>query len=324
MVRPARTEDLAEVLRLCGARAHAELPIRAVEAARRKEALLDAYRRRWRFLGAEADLHVLVREQAGGLAGYAVLVTGLTESITGDPQALLYDHAWESAEVGGELLGAAEARAGARGARYLVAEVAKGDAPEEEFFASRGYAVEICRIARRLDPQPQPDGPYQVRRATAGDQLFVIVLNSRVSPVTLPAGRDLDPGEVAARYLEVYLGLDLEGDPRLETLIVQQGKTPVGYLMLKTGYSDEVTGEALAYIYDLAIEPEHWGKRATQRIMREAEARMHARGVAVLLGDISAANPRALKTAIHSLGYTLEQQRWARGLGPSRQPPAMS
>lgn len=195
-----------------------------------------------------------------------------------------------------------------------------GDAPEEAFFAARGYSVEICRIARRLAPEPPRDGPYQVRRATARDQLFVMVLNSRVSPVTLPAGRDLDPEEVAARYLDVYLALDLEGNPCLEGLIAEKDGLPVGYLLLKTGYTDEITGESLAYIYDLAIDPEHWGRRATQRIMREAETRMHARGVRILLGDISASNPRALKTAIHSLGYTLEQQRWARRLGQDSSP----
>lgn len=309
-LRDAVPEDLPEVLRLCRARELPAWPVRRVSGEARREALAEAYRARWSFLGSDPDLHVLVAPREGGLAGYAVLLTGQRESITGEPQAILYDHAWEDRAVGERLVRAAEARA--RGADYLVAEAD----PADTFLESLGYHLEIVRIARRLDPRPPGESAYTVRPARPGDQLFILVLNGKVTPFTLPAGRDLDPREVASRYLDVYLGLDIARDPRLLVLIAETGGLPVGYLMLKLGYSDEITGERIGYIYDLAVEPEHWGRRATQRLMREAEARLHADGVALMLGDISADNPRAVKTAVKSLGYAIEGHRRARRLKP--------
>lgn len=307
-MRDAVSTDLPEVLRLCAQRTLPSLPVRGVSGEARREALLQAYRQRWSFLGSDPDLHVLVEPCATGLAGYAVILTGLHESITGEPQAILYDHAWEDPAVGERLVRAAERCAA--GADYLVAEVDPADA----FLAGLGYHLEIVRIARRLDPQPLGESAYTVRRARADDRLFVMVLNGKVTPFTLPAGRDLDPDEVAARYLDVYMNLDVAGDPRLLVLIAEFEGAPVGYLMLKLGYSDEITGERVGYIYDLAVEPAHWGRRATQRLMRQAEARLHADGVALMLGDISADNPRAVKTAVKSLGYSVEGHRVARRL----------
>lgn len=309
-LRDAVPGDLPEVLRLCRERELPSLPVRGISGESRREALLEGYRSRWTFLGSDPDLHVLVEPAEGGLAGYSVVLTGLHESITGEPQAILYDHAWRDPAVGERLVRAAESRA--RGADYMVAEVD----PADTFLAELGYHLEIVRIARLLDPQEPGESAYRVRRARADDKLFVLVLNGKVTPFTLPAGRTLDPAVVASRYMDAYMGLDLAGDPGLLVLIVETVGTPVGYLMLKLGRCDEITGEPVAYIYDLAIEPAHWGRRATQRIMRDAESRLHAAGVALMLGDISADNPRAVKTSVKSLGYTVEGHRRARRLRP--------
>ena len=111
MIRRALPGDLEEVLRLCAERPRADLPVRAVDGARLRQAMEDAYRRRWSCLDSDPDLHVLVAAEGSGLQGYAVLITGLTESLTGDPQALLYDHAWRGGEVGRALLEEAERQA---------------------------------------------------------------------------------------------------------------------------------------------------------------------------------------------------------------------
>lgn len=92
------------------------------------------------------------------------------------------------------------------------------------------------------------------------------------------------------------------------------GFRQAGYLLVKTGFQEPVTGQRLAYIYDLAVHPDHWGRRATQLLMRDVERRLAELGFDIFCGDISERNPRALKTAIKSLGFTLEYRRFGRKL----------
>ena len=87
-----------------------------------------------------------------------------------------------------------------------------------------------------------------------------------------------------------------------------------GYLLLKTDTCDPVTGERLGYVYDLSIHPHYWGKRATQRLMKEGENYLYHKGIPYFLGDICEDNQRALKTAIKSIGFTLERIRWMKKL----------
>jgi ribosomal protein S18 acetylase RimI-like enzyme len=310
-VRPAGPQDLQGLLALCSSRPYAALPARGVSGEERRRVLLEGYRNHWGLLGQDPNLQVLVGERTGSLAGYLVLVTGLKESITGEPLALIYDYAGEVEALAGR---AVEEAAG-RGARHLVLEVSPRQPDEERRWEGLGFRVDMNRIARPLGPPgPLPESPYRVRRAGRQDRLFLMWLNTLTSSFTIPAGREGERERIAAAYLDTYAGLDFAGDPRAPVFVVELSGRPAGYLMLRLGYHDEVTGHEVAYIYDLAIHPEHWGRRAVHRLLREVEAWLFAHGVRVLLGDVSQSNPRALKTALRALGFELEWRRWTREL----------
>jgi len=94
-------------------------------------------------------------------------------------------------------------------------------------------------------------------------------------------GRDTPRGEVMVRYMSAYMELKLDESELFTALIIEDRKAekPIGYLMYKLNACDSISGDKVGYIYDLAIDPDYWGKRATQRIMREGERFLAGRGV---------------------------------------------
>lgn len=306
MIRLARAKDREAFLQLVARRRFPALPARELSSEQRRSSALMHYRQYFEQALEAEDLRVVVEEQEGQLLGYIVLLTGLRESITQEPQTLLFDY-FGPPETLDRLLVHAERYM--RPEDYIVVEIPPGDG-DEEIFKARGYHLEMHRIIRRTR-QWDLGGPYSVRRARSKDHLFLLSLNAICFRFTIPDGRRQSPGEIALNFLQAYVDLDLDNDPNLIPWLVEREGEPVGYLMLKLGYQTEVSGEEAAYIYDLAVHPEHWGRRATQKLMRYAESDLDRRGIAYMIGDISAANPRALKTSVKSLGFQVEWNRWS-------------
>jgi ribosomal protein S18 acetylase RimI-like enzyme len=203
--------------------------------------------------------------------------------------------------------------------KYLTVEIFVQDEKNGRLFGELGFSREMSRIIKKVEPHeispPSPD-PFRVRKGDNDDAFFIMWLNSQSASFTIPPGRDIPKDEILLRYLATYTELPLDDNSYFEALIIEDRALmkPIGYLLLKLHYEDSLTGEQLAYIYDLAIHSDYWGKRATQRLMREAENRLAARGIAYWLGDISIENPRALKTAMKSLRFQLESERWLKKL----------
>ena len=55
---------------------------------------------------------------------------------------------------------------------------------------------------------------------------------------------------------------------------------------------------------------DHWGGKAVLHIMRAGSRELFRMGIPWLIGDVSAANPRALKTAQRNLGFAVDSERY--------------
>ncbi|MHB2016029.1 MAG: GNAT family N-acetyltransferase, partial [Candidatus Xenobia bacterium] len=216
------------------------------------------------------------------------------------------------------LLEEAATTAQRNGEAYLVVQL-DPSAEEEQLFAEAGYVPDMLHVCKRIAGTVQTGreaehGGYVVRPATEMDRMFVLHLNSLCGPFTIPPHRKTDDTEVGQRYLNYYVGLRLEGDPDFRVWIAEHEGFPVGFIMIKIAPPDPVSGEGVGYVYDIAIHPEHQGRLLSQKLVETAEAWLQSREVALLTGDISAANPRPQRVAEKYLGFSVELRRWAKVL----------
>ncbi|MDQ7821185.1 MAG: GNAT family N-acetyltransferase [Candidatus Eremiobacteraeota bacterium] len=319
-VRDAVAGDLEAIISLYCRKEYFPSPVRAHAEEEHRAYAVRMMRERGHFLGNDPDLRVFMAISGGEPAGYLMVLLNLVETITGERQALLYDYAFSDAGRGRDMMELLYGRAleviKERGVPYAIVEVAPADRKGLELFESMGFRMEMHRIIKKAErlviTVPDPD-PFVVRKAVQGDLMFVILLNQSCGSFTIPPGRDMPRGEIMVRYMKAYMELKLDENDLFTAFIIEDraAEKPIGYLMYKLNACDSMTGDRIGYIYDLAIDPAYWGKRATQRIMREGERSLAERDITYLVGDISHDNQRALKTAVKSLHFTEESVRWA-------------
>lgn len=148
-----------------------------------------------------------------------------------------------------------------------------------------------------------------VRRGEAPDIEFVNELANASIEYSVPAARIPD-GPVLAQRIRSGLAALTErlADDRYVVLIAEVGPERVGYLILDMRDREPTTGEAQALIVDIAVRRSDWGRYVSHRLVREAAAQAEARGLAYLVGMISASNQRALRTA-QRLGFDVERHQ---------------
>ena len=248
--------------------------------------------------------------------GYLSLCLGQKEGLTAEPQAQIYELWASQAELQKQLLEQAEGCARRNGSQFLVCQLPPGH-PLEGPLSEAGFAVEIERIQKEVTGLRQPGQRLTIRPARPNDRLFILGLIRRTCANTKPAGREISAPRMLEIFFESYQSLDFAGDPELITLIAE---TPgraraIAYLVVRLGLSEEPDPATFAYIYDIAVHPDHWGKRAPHDLLFRAEQLLKERGIHRLVADISASNRRAFLTATKSLGYGLASRRWAKCLG---------
>lgn len=275
--------------------------------------------------GTHPDLKVLIAERKADkkILAYLFLFLDFIEAITGERQGLVFDYGVsrecdDSGAVPALLRGAEEAVL-ERKMKYVVIELFHNDVKSTLEVEKAGFKKEIHRIIKKAEfrpvKSPDPD-PFTVRNACSEDIFFVLWLNTQCATYIIPSGRERPRDEVQYRFLSIYSSMSLAEREEFTSLIIEDGikDSSVGYLLFKTASRDVITGDRLGYIYDIAIHPDYWGKRATHRLMREGENFMVEKGISYLLGDISDSNQRALKTAIKSIGFSPERIRWMKRL----------
>jgi ribosomal protein S18 acetylase RimI-like enzyme len=315
-VRSAVLEDLNTILDLCRERPYPDLPIRGQTSEQRRQAILGSIEQNWRLLGREPRLNLLVNDNSDG---FLVLFNGLNESISGDPQSVIQDLHGRTPEDLTRLLDEAERRTVASGGDYAVIELVPGETVLEQALTERGYEVEMLRILRSVHEVPTRTPRFHVRSARRTDQLFMMWLSEFTAFNTVVPGRSADPEEVALRFFASYTSQSFYDDPRMKAFIAEdlsdpENPTQIGYIILKLGFQDLVDQQRLAYIYDISVHPDYWGKRVFHDLMDQADRFMVKNRVTLLQGDISMNNQRALRAAVKMLGFQVEWQRWAKKL----------
>lgn len=157
----------------------------------------------------------------------------------------------------------------------------------------------------------------QVRPATPDDVPFVRELSVESIVHGIPAGRRVSP-EAAREYARSSVSRLDEWLARTDVavLIAEMEGEAVGYLILDLADREPSTGERQAFIVDLAARRDRWGRYVPHHLV-EAAARLAAeRGLAYLVGMVSADNRRALVTS-GRLDFSVERHQIVRRLAPS-------
>ncbi len=161
-VRRATADDLPDVVELASAMVvHSVSPFRAINPEEVKEfrrrdlqALEDAVTQ------PNVAVFVAVERESGRFLGHVVVVSGHTESSTGESQSWIFDisviHECWSAGVGKALVERAEDFSRARGMRYIGLGVTSANERAVRFYERLGYAEERKRMIKVLDPE-NPD-----------------------------------------------------------------------------------------------------------------------------------------------------------------------
>lgn len=248
---------------------------------------------------AQANMLVLISQQPDD---YAVLLRGERETVTGDRQSRLWDWGRDPKPFLPTLL-----RQAARGGdQYLVARVQPG---EEESFVALGFLPELRRVLAPVVGKPNRS-PFTVRPATAQDCFFLANLHSQGSHFYVPAHRSADLDEIALRSGAYYLSLNFGPDcPLWGRIICWQGR-PSGYVLYKLGMRVEENGASAAYLYDINLLPEFWGRLGARILLRQAMLDLAELGVQYVAADISYDNDNAFRLATRGIEFQLEWTRF--------------
>lgn len=303
--RPARLEDKAWVCGLARTRFYPDHPVTGVSGRQQADWTAGQYAAGWESLLARPNLTILVDSDQ---TGYLVAVAGDRESLTGDRQIMIAD--W----VGDLALFLPPLREmGQRdGSRYLVTRAFPG---QSHPLAELGFQAELTRVMARLDGRPNTSN-FVVRRAGPGDRLFMANLHRQGSHFYAPAHRRVDPEEISMRNLTVYMGMDLRPGSSMLGYLVCEGRRPFGYVLFKRGLRAEVSGAAVAYLYDIHLQPERWGRSAARILLRQAMLELSEMGLELIAGDVSCANPGVHQLALRAADFRHEWTRWGLELMP--------
>ncbi|MBS2038800.1 GNAT family N-acetyltransferase [bacterium] len=189
--------------------------------------------------------------------------------------------------------------------QFLTIEIRPEQGDHQSLLLEHGFLLESKAIATvTSDYEPPADSPYKVRPPELADHFAAAVLNSTVLAHTLSAARDYDLSELTFRAMDDIFQRMARQDENSTAVILTHQNRMVGHLIL------ELSPER-GYIYDLAIEPAHWGGKAAQYIMRSASCLLFRKGIPLMTGDVSANNLRALKYAFRFLGFKVERERYS-------------
>lgn len=299
-MRIASSEDIPEVLRLAETKVYPSYgwqdPAQAGVAYLRE--LLrppDAWRHEFDLMVAEG------KDQPGG---FLLLKKPLLNPVTGDRDSSIRDFACSEISRRRALLLEAVEMAGAHGSRFLTVEIPMGH-QDEQLVESLGFRAESYRLSV---PSGQPalpeNSPYEVRDVTPNDAFPIAVLAATMLGFIVSGEREYDLTELTSRSMAHTMELAARQDPGFAGLLLTLEQEMVGYLLLRLD-------ERMGYVADVAVEPEHWGGTAVRHLVRAGSWLLHARGIPWYVGDISAANPRALGSAQRSMGFVTESRRYA-------------
>jgi hypothetical protein len=249
----------------------------------------------------EFDLFVTDQEE---ITGFLLMKRQIVRGMTSDRESLIYDYFAPGETEEAQLFEAAAAAAKDHCSQFLTIQVTPQDDRGRNTLKAKGFELESHRISVPSgEPRIPENSPYAVRPTGEEDAFLIGVLNSTMLSHTLSAGRDYDLGELTVRSMGAIMGQAARSDSGCAGLALTLNDEMVGHLLL------ELT-DRMGYIYDLALEREHWGGTAVRHIMRAGSRLLFERGIPLFVGDVSASNRRALVVAQRALGFKTDCERY--------------
>ena len=305
LTRPAKPADLESILQLAERKVYPSWPSQA--PLEKGLAFLRGLRESEEWA---ADYDLFVIDETSEITGFLVLKKQLVRGLTGDRESVIQD--WFAAREScyRSLFEYAVTSARSYGSQFLTTEVSSGDDDGVELLESFGFKLESYRISVLPAHCRLPEGsPYLVRPAVEEDAYLIAVLNSTMLSHTLSAGRDYNLSELTFQAMAATMGQVSRQDSQCAGLVLTLNGGMVGHLLLEIS-------DRMGYIYDLALEREHWGGTAVRHLMRSGSRLLFERNIPLFVGDVSASNRRALIVAQRALGFTVDCQRYGFRLQP--------
>lgn len=299
ILRRARPEDRDWFCRMAAKKHFPPHPHTGISGEERSRQWAHRYFEGWQTMLAQPNLLVLVSQDPDD---YAVLLQGEVETVTGEHQSRIWDWGYDPKPFLPTLL----RQASQAGDSYLVARAQPG---EEELFLALGFLPELRRVLAPVVGKANRS-QFTVRPATALDTFFIANLHSQGSHFYVPAQRQVDQEEITLRSSAYYLGLTFANDcPVWGRIICWQGK-PSGYVLYKLGMRVEENGANAAYLYDINLLPEFWGRLGARILLRQAMLDLAELGVQYVAADISCDNDQAFQLATRGIEFQLEWTRF--------------
>ncbi|MCD4786578.1 MAG: GNAT family N-acetyltransferase [Candidatus Eremiobacteraeota bacterium] len=282
----------------------------------------DVYHRH-NVLGRSETFPLIIAEDidTGDPVGYMLLQMGIAELFTGKYLARIFDYHIDipglKRQVMDHFINQAEMFAEENQLSRLIVEIPAGEKEEEDYFLDRGFYIEINKIIKKAKNQnlnTRLQRRYTVRPMENRDRMFVLLLVAQNSKFLIPPELEEESKRIEEECFNSYSDMNLLSDPEISVYIIEETETfrQVGYIIMQTKSDDVICARKNAYVYDISIHHDFWGKYAAQRLLREAENIFSEKGYYYLYADTSQNNPRALKMAVKSLGYKLYSRRWAK------------
>ena len=314
-VRPARSDDLPLILD-AGLPKYEQHPTTTVSGQDFLAWTQEGYRQHWADFCVRSDLAIWVDEAS---RDFLVARLDERESLTGEIQCAIQD--WGAhPEV---FLPALRERALQLGATYLVARHYQGGPNPWE---ALGFRPELRRVVAEARGR-QHTGAYRIRPIESRDLFFAANLHTQGSQFYLPSGRGIDPQEMVSQTMTLYLSMDFGPQSEMRGWVISDGRKPFGYILFKVGLAMEVTGAPAAYLYDIHLKPEYWGRMAARMLLRHSFWELGEQGQAYVVGDISEDNLETFGLATRAVNFRWESTRWGlalrgkAGLGAETPPP---
>lgn len=149
-----------------------------------------------------------------------------------------------------------------------------------------------------------------IRKGSIDDLPFVQKLAIEMAKCSIPPTRCATTEQLASNISKTISALknELIKNPKLQLLIAETSyNQPIGYLILFLNHINDTTGETQAFVIDIAVLKEYWGKYVWRHLLKKAEIIAKDNGLNYIAGAVSINNPRALKTAQKFLGFQIER-----------------
>lgn len=165
---------------------------------------------------------------------------------------------------------------------------------------------------------PQNNTPtIEIYRAVPEDVDEIIELASEMAKCSRSPFRPVDEAKIIAdRRADLQTLYTLIHNKDFGAFVARDHRGRlIGHVLVKTGLIDFLTGEEQAWIFDIAVQPKHWGSGISKKLLHTAEVFARERGIRYMGLTVTVSNRRALCFYQHA-GYQEERFQMVKIMEP--------